>query len=368
MELLTSRRFIASTAQHGRWLHPRLKPTAVMREARLSGRKWALVASPCRAQPAVRSNVRPVPHQGRTAHLFRWILWSTCLGFSLLLTAGCSTFRKQTIENQLAADQLAVRGQEAKRCGQSAQAIRLLQGAVAKKPNDITTRLQLVEALAQCGQADAAIRHLQSAIERSEPQPHLLIRLAELHADQGERALASKYLDQALLADPQSVAAWRLKGDLAFGQGELSMALAHYQQALKGDSQADDVWLRVAEVYRRTNRGQRALSTLEHMIQRYPVGSAPVAWSLLQGELLAELGQTERAIELLTGVTERDDAPASGYLLLGNVLLNNQRFAEAQSTLTRASERFPDDWRIAQALGHVRSAATGNPGIAQRWE
>ena len=296
------------------------------------------------------------------------LTWGCSLGLSLLLGAGCSSFRQQTMENRLAADQLAVRGQEALRCGQNDQAIRLLYGAVDKKPNDVTTRIHLVEALADCGRLDAAIEQLQIAIDRSQPQPQLLVRLAELYAENGQLARAKYCTDQALNADPHSVAAWRLNGDIVFGQGDLNEALAHYQKALSYDSQAEDIWLRIAEVYRRTDRSQRAFSTLENLVQRYPVGSAPADWIVLQGELLAQMGQAEQAVELLNVLADREDAPVRCFLVLSHVQGQTHGAGESQAVLLRGQQRFPDDPQLANALAQLQAGSSRIPGLAHLGE
>ncbi|MBL8548749.1 MAG: sulfotransferase [Hyphomonadaceae bacterium] len=120
--------------------------------------------------------------------------------------------------------------------GEAAEAMPLLQHAVAQEPEQVGFRLNLAEGLAQTGKPEAAMAELRRILARV---PTNAVALSRLHGLESEALLAAR--DWARLyasalawtkADLGATAAWRALARAAFEDGLLIEAIRAFERAL----------------------------------------------------------------------------------------------------------------------------------------
>ncbi|HSA20905.1 MAG TPA: tetratricopeptide repeat protein, partial [Myxococcota bacterium] len=197
------------------------------------------------------------------------------------------------------------------RLGELEAQVRFYREALQAAPGDVSTRVSLVQALEEAGQHEQGCEALTSlaALEGPVAAQALQDLRESLRAD---RLRAHLLL---LLAERGSTAAspelWLERADLLEHGGQLPEALVALQRALavEGAHQPDST-LRLAGLQRRLGQAQEARRTLEDALGVWP--DAPAILEALSS-LLVELGQEERAVELL----ERLAAGAQGSEAVG---------------------------------------------------
>ena len=111
--------------------------------------------------------------------------------------------------------------------------------------------------------------------------PELLVRLGEMNLARGDLDAAEMRAEAAIKNQRQLASAWALRGDVQKERGRMDEALLSYHRALAYQEQYPRVQIAIAEVYRYQDRPQRALSTLDHLFDRYAPGTVPSEVELL---------------------------------------------------------------------------------------
>ncbi len=106
---------------------------------------------------------------------------------------------------------------------------------------------------------------MTKAVALSGSNPDLLVRLGQMHLELGDFTRAGENADAALRSRRADPTAWALKADIYRGVGRTEEAIDCYQRAMVYRPDWPEVQVTVAELYRLTNRPQRALATLDRM-------------------------------------------------------------------------------------------------------
>ncbi len=236
----------------------------------------------------------------------------------------------------------------------------LYADAVKACPVDIDARRQYAETLWHRGDTLNAIAQLDEVNRISPDDANLCTRVGEMHLAAGHLEEARHRADQALDLSPQSAAAWTLRARVNFAAGLNEASLADAQRALSYQKADAKLLLLTAEIYRRLDRPQRALSTLESLVDTYPPGEEPKQVLFLQGLALVALGRNLDAVESYQAAAQKGD-PDPDLLY---------RLAEAQSL---AGLKDDATQSVRQALArdpsHAGSLALlqelGRPALAQ---
>src|SRR5207248_4623999 len=110
----------------------------------------------------------------------------------------------------------------------------------------------------------------------------------------------------ALDADPRSAAAWLLQARLAIHRGASQEALAAYHRVLALEPSHREALLEEAQLHWSLSVGetdgpqlQRALMTVQSLLDTYSPGEEPASALLLAGRIHSRLGRYEDATRLL---------------------------------------------------------------------
>lgn len=255
-----------------------------------------------------------------------------------LACAGCKTFSGMgPIPKAVATcQQLSLSGRSAMERGEWEQAEKDLQQAVQTCSNNVEARQHYAEALWHRGAEREAIAQLEAAQRLDRDDNSLTIRLGEMYLTVGSVYQARSAAEQALDFDPRSASAWALHGRSLQATNDLRGALSDYQRSIGYAPESTDVLTDMAEIYRRLGQPERALVTLQSLLDTYSPGEEPQRALYLQGLALVALGRYEHAIDSLREAAARDRPTAEILCRLGEAQLLAGRQADACGSLQQA--------------------------------
>jgi tetratricopeptide (TPR) repeat protein len=264
--------------------------------------------------------------------------------------------------------------------------------AVAAKPDVFESNLNLGLQLARTGQPGAeeflrAATHLKPTSQPAEGQYRAWLSLAEtIRKSKPEEALAA--YQQAATLQPKEAEPHLSAGQLLERENKFADAEQEYKQALALDSQSTDAVIGLANIYMRGRRFPEAEDYLRKLLTEH-ADSSPVHIQL--GRVLAAEGKNDAAIaELQAGIklSPEDDAAqrdladlyttagksdlaeavyrgllaahpneAELHRRLGQALLRQKKFPEAQQEFITAVKIKPD---LGEAYGDLAFAAGEN--------
>lgn len=293
----------------------------------------------------------------------------TCLVCILCVSSGCRVLRRRDSKDLSTARQLSLRGADALQQRKYSDAESLFVEALRQSPSDERAQWGFSEVLWQRGERQEATKHMAQAVELSGSNPDLLVRLGQMYLEQGNYDSAAEQADLALRTHRNNHAAWALKGDVLRKRGEVNAAIDCYQRALIYRPDWPEVQVTVAELYRSSNRPQRALATLDRLTDQRSLTQVPPRANLLRGQALADLGQRDAALMCLRQAAPNLPSDQSDLLYefaqtqyrLGDLL-------EARLCLTRALQKNPTDsaaLKLQTELDEAFAAHT-DPDVAAR--
>ncbi len=247
---------------------------------------------------------------------------------------------------------LSLRGAEALQQRKFDDAESLFVDALRRCPNDERAQWGYAEVLWHNQDRKSAVDHMVQAVQLSGSNPDLLVRLGQMHLELGDYPRARENADAALRTRRTDPAAWALKADVHRCCGQTEEAISCYQRAMVYRPDWPEVQVTVAELYRLTNRPQRALATLDRMSDKRSETQVPPRSYLVRSQALADMGEREAAIMCLRTAAVRL-APDQSELLyefatqqfalgdlvearlcLGRVLQNDPNHSTAQQLQT----------------------------------
>lgn len=231
--------------------------------------------------------------------------------------------------------------------GKLAQARAFFNRAANQSPQDVTARINLARADARLGNLPEATQHLKSAIALEPKHVDLHVELGELYFNAAQRSEAAHSVNTALSLDPRSAGAWGLKGKLSHAAGNFNQALSEYQRSLSYSSQHgnadDEIQMLMAQLYQQLGKPNRALSTVEQLLSRYPRDRQPEAALLAKANTLMSMDQIGPAADVLAIACARPDASVESFLRLGEAQLISGQRGKAQRTIALANQQHPDN-------------------------
>jgi tetratricopeptide (TPR) repeat protein len=226
--------------------------------------------------------------------LDRGYWFSLCMAV-MLCCAGCNLRGRPASDEVVRSRSFCQQGISAIERGQLDKAEDLLSQAVGACPVDAESRRQYGEVLWRTKRHDEALEQLRKAAELSPEDPLVRVRLAEILLEQGKLDAAALMADEALDRDPLAPQAWLVRGRINTRKAEFGLALGDLQRCLELADNPNDALLEIAEVYRRTNRPERALANLQSLLHRLPAGEEPPNVLYLAGLASQAMGQYDVA-------------------------------------------------------------------------
>lgn len=275
----------------------------------------------------------------------RYILFSFALLTSAVVGSGCSSMGRRVVSDEevLASRRLTQQGIDAMHRGRLDDAERVLSDAIASAPLDQNTRYHYAELQWKQGNQAAAVAEMEEALRLSGGDNRMFVRLGQMYLESGRPEPALAQAERAIEAGVDPAAAWALCGDVYLQQDNIEEALASYYRSLSHQANQPPVELAVAEIHRRQNRPQRALSTLQHLTEQYPTGQEPAECLLQQGLALSALGRFDTSIAILERASVRDPARADIFYHLAAAQMLGGNLADARAAAQQALARNPED-------------------------
>jgi len=282
------------------------------------------------------------------------------VGWSALV--GCRVLRNRDTRDLSSARQLSLRGADALQQRKYADAESLFVEALRQSPGDERAQWGYSEVLWQRGEQAQATQHMLKAADLSGGNPDLLVRLGQMYLEQDDLTRALQQADAALRSHRNNPAAWALKGDVLRAQGQLEPAIDCYHRALIYRPDWPDVQVTLAELYRLSNRPQRALATLDRLRDQRSGSQLPPRAQLLRGQALADLSQYEAARMCLRQATHALPDEQSDLLMeFAQVQYQLGDTIEASLCLGRLLKQKPDDLAALRLLSEVNQALARGP-------
>lgn len=268
------------------------------------------------------------------------------------------------------------------RTGQTTEAITIFRQALAESPSNLSLLLGFSEALTRSGQYEEAMQQLKKILEANPKNLRALNLLAQAQRRSGRRAEAIATIKQALAGQDISDTL-ELQFELAEvyeEMGELNNAISAYEEALSTmvnpDGSVSEADRRNAGVvlqamvfaYRNASKIDKATETIERMRKilgkdstlpdillidtlraegRYSeaVDATRKAqkafpkerqFKFLEAQALGQLQQVDKAVDVLKSMLSGSEQDADIYHYLSFVMLDDNRFADAEQYLRKA--------------------------------
>ena len=235
-------------------------------------------------------------------------------------------------------------------------ATRELEASLTSRPDDFVSRYELARVCASRGEMSRAITAYETAIRLRPDMVAPLVNVSLAYNAVGRNHDAETALRRALHLEPDSVAAHLNLGMLLGELGRLPEAEAALRAAFAKDPKSAAAAYNLAVVVSRLRPNQ---------------ADEPVTWSSRASELqptsakyaytwayyLARRGDKQSAITVLRRALDRGAADDESYVLLGSLLEQTGRKAEAAALLRRAAA----DARL-RAADRAQIRGAGAPG------
>ena len=190
--------------------------------------------------------------------------------------------------------------------------------------------------------------------------PDLILRANRL-LDEGDADAAFGLLREAVSRQPTNVAALELMAEAAVRTGRWQDAEFALKSALGLQPDNLNLQLRLGGVYLAKNDTSAARDVFRELTERYPHSDR--AWASL-GLLDAQLGNTDRALLELAQALEENPLLPEVQLGYGELLLSQERPAEALAAFQAARNLLPDDPQLEARTGQALLALGRGPEAA----
>jgi len=213
----------------------------------------------------------------------------------------------------------------------------------------ISALIEAILNLQQAGESQQALRILQTALAKapSNPMVHLLLGLA--YRDQAELPKAEASLRQALKLDPDQVEAEQALGLVLMGQGKHEEA-ATVLERHAGKRLTDPVTLRaLGKAWQWTGQADKAAALLQSRWETSRDFEVGVVW----GRLLIRLRDLDAAKAAFQEVAEQFPDHPRPLAEIGYILTLQERQADALATYQALTATFPDydrGWRSLSGI------------------
>lgn len=246
-------------------------------------------------------------------------------------------------------------GLEAYQKGRLEQAQGLFTRAADQAPNDYRVRANLARTYQRSGDTQSAILHMQQAVDLSNGDPKLAIELGEMYLQAGQWLPARRQVQLALESNHRFAPAWALSGKTEKAKGNYEQALADFQKAIGYSDDLPDVQMQIVDTYQKMNQPLRALSAVDQVLSRHPIGDQPEHVIIAKSAVLIELRQLGTAIDLLETASQNEKATSRVFVQLSRAQLRANQLSHARLTLYRGKQAFPEDPVFDQMASSMES-------------
>ena len=141
-----------------------------------------------------------------------------------------------------------------------------------------------------------AIRLLEKAVRKYPDEPQLLVRLGNLFVRSGQASEGERWLQQALFLHPDNPRTLYLLGKARLRRGNVASAIDFFQQSLRCQPNQAETHHRLAFAFNLQGKKQQALEHAKHAVQLEP---REPRYRCLYSSLLNEQGQRKESFQEL---------------------------------------------------------------------
>lgn len=228
--------------------------------------------------------------------------------------------------------------------GEHAKADAILREACGTHPTeqslylaraDLLAGLRRLEEAYECYEKALAIGPRENRIEKKAGSIALLL---------GRTERAVEHYSAAQSADPGDADAALLLGQAQFRAGDFDEARASLVRAGRLAPERGIVWATLAEIAFRENKPHVAS---QHIAKARELEPRVTQWRLIEARVLNRLGEPQRALDLLIGLSEAERRDPAVLKLLGESLGLLRRPGDAATLFAEASAAAPGNADLA---------------------
>lgn len=181
-----------------------------------------------------------------------------------------------------------------------------LSEALDSNPANTEARVMMAEILWKKGKQKEATAEMERVAASVEAAPEHVTRLAQMYFDQGNFQDAQKWVSTSFRFNDSLSATWVLQGEIYEKQARNEDALASYHQAAFYAPEDSKIQLKIASIYLRIGKPQRALETAQNARLKGLAEDASAEMLLCESKALAELNRSTDARRLLMIAYQKD--------------------------------------------------------------
>jgi tetratricopeptide (TPR) repeat protein len=218
-----------------------------------------------------------------------------------------------------------------------AEAVRLLEDVVAKRPDSYAAQLQLGQHLLRSEPKRAAtaieayLKYRPPSATNLDSQIHMVLGTAYVYAKEWD--LAQKEFEGLLKTKPNDMTAKLMLGSVLVGKNSCSQAISLYERILSEASKQPSIYYNLGTCYLREKRPADALREAELYIKAKPQDSKG---HLLTCDALYEQKNFARALSECQSAERLDQVNGSIKGRIGRIYLGMKNFQAAQTYLEQA--------------------------------
>lgn len=217
-----------------------------------------------------------------------------------------------------------------------------------------------------------ARRLVHAARARIRPDAERRAEEAQAAASSGDWAGAAKAWRKAIsMRGAGCPPEWRLHLGTALERlGDWPQAATSYRTAIARQPARPSWHAKLGRALEETGEYEEAVAALREAIERQGTQEARANWYVRLGRCLERCGSLEEAVEVYATALEAvgEASPARLFLRLAAAQRRLRSFSEAEQTLDRARERYPDDVGLAAESAEVAMARRDWQAAVARWE
>lgn len=225
------------------------------------------------------------------------------------------------------------------------EAVRLLHEALRLDPAQMTTHINLAEALARQGDYDTALQHAAKVLSQEPDNVRVRTQIAEIYLSKGDKQAAAGHVEKLRSAQPTNAYYLYLAGLCA---EDATKSESLYLQALELEKRIEP-YLALAGAQSEKGAPDQALATLDTAAT---LNAKSVDLPLLRSAFLAQKGRVDEATQVLLAAQTQFPDDARVALRLGDIFMDTGQFTEAQAQYRKASQssRFGTQAKLCRAI------------------
>lgn len=228
-------------------------------------------------------------------------------------------------------------------------------GALVAEDESPLSDLAYSRLLADAGKIDAARARLDGLVSRYGERTEISRTLAFIDMAAGDLDTADRRFEEIEAAGQDRFESFYYRALIAVEKGDVETARRYYQRISSGPYLVS-AQLAIAETWRRENKLDSAIESLEAFSEDHPAQ----AWEVFryQAELLQLAGRPAEALAVYDKALEYKPASIDILLSRSGLLEQLDRIDDALADLERAVQIAPDDALVLNAYGYILANRT----------